>query len=952
MSSKRFNSKTIGIRVAIPNNLQFIEPLSVIDTRLIVEHLVHKFAQHLPERIIFKANNAEGTLKIGGKKIRMVSKPWTETVSDTELTFEPVDLQLRHGKARLFELEWSEALNDSSKWFTWQSPEYEKQSFNEKLELMTETERVLALKAKYGDKFIDKPVGKILSNLEKLEKAKQESIAMEEEESFQYTFPHRINELYGPNNKIYEWFKENVLPFNLKRRKFLVLYSEERELGKTEFVKDLVAQDYSRYIYVSGLDFHEKNFKPKENTAKILLLDDFEWSPLKEQILKQLLTSQECNIDGKYLNYNFKHGIPVVVTTNVKKQAENLATHAMTWNQCVVVCIKDFIGPPHTKPKKLERRYAGIHTLQLIRDPQHQSVNNNEMNEDSNESERFEEYSRLQRVNDSERLEEYLRLQKAKYRHLTEDQKMNEFFPPQMLPFLATRRVGAPVIMQMFQNNIIVHTPPRSSQEMQQQPVEQHQNGKSYDQMEVIHSPPFQTDHAGERSPVVPSATMTASKGRKGERPEDIQALERQTTMKKRAFSSKNDIHRGVKDRNENHKNNQSDKGCMSPLPQREEQKSMILHTSSPLLLSQKLSEMNHIIEKTEICNLAKLRKLLTYAEKKLKQQQQLLPHQQLQQQLQKENDQFYALVAYYRSFPVSVLQSRRSRSNDGSSLLGLSSTQVRYLPSARERHSGQGRLYAHVRKQGYTEWKSGGMQVLKKRYRGYLANDLYWDIDLVNAHPSIMLYLLEEDTLAVTTTTKTARSKTEEMRQLREYVTLRETFLTEIITVFSTTRENAKELVLRYLYGGNYQSWSDDMGINLPSTSPLYDKLHLFAKELKLAGSLLRARYPKITASAEGDGTNDSYHLQLILSEKEKEIMNWADHLLREQYGRPLEVLIHDGGHIRRLLHEQYFPLNLLEGLNEAAKKEFGTTWIRFEHKPFDTSLAAEVDQEVELFV
>jgi hypothetical protein len=113
----------------------------------------------------------------------------------------------------------------------------------------------------------------------------------------------------------------------------------------------------------------------------------------------------------------------------------------------------------------------------------------------------------------------------------------------------------------------------------------------------------------------------------------------------------------------------------------------------------------------------------------------------------------------------------------------------VTYKPSAH----GIGRLYAD---------KGLSMQSFPRCIRHTLAKTLegiplYHDIDMVNAHPVILLQLCQN------------QGWTAEC--LETYVHHREKELQSVALEFSVNRETAKELFLRLMYGGSFYQWAKD---------------------------------------------------------------------------------------------------------------------------------------------
>jgi hypothetical protein len=93
-----------------------------------------------------------------------------------------------------------------------------------------------------------------------------------------------------------------------------------------------------------------------------------------------------------------------------------------------------------------------------------------------------------------------------------------------------------------------------------------------------------------------------------------------------------------------------------------------------------------------------------------------------------------------------------------------------------------KGRLYAD---------KSLSLQNFKKEIRHYLARDDYIDIDMVNAHPTIIYQYCKKHNI--------------ECSYLEYYVNNREDLLSKIQTRHEIDRDAAKKLILRLVYLGDY---------------------------------------------------------------------------------------------------------------------------------------------------
>lgn len=152
---------------------------------------------------------------------------------------------------------------------------------------------------------------------------------------------------------MYCWFNNFCLPENLLRRQALFLVSLTRGVGKSEFAKRLVPHP-SYYIYCRGsLDAAE--FKLKESTAKLIILDDISYIGNEREMWKALIAGETVNINTKYHNFKWKGGLPCIVLTNEMSTVEFWSGSDHFKTQCCFINLNSYIGPPGTRPLFLNR---------------------------------------------------------------------------------------------------------------------------------------------------------------------------------------------------------------------------------------------------------------------------------------------------------------------------------------------------------------------------------------------------------------------------------------------------------------------------------------------------------------------------------------------------------------------------------------------------------------------
>ena len=345
--NERLDTKTIGIKIWSANPVDW----SLVDLSRTIAHLRERHADRLPERIVLKKDYSCCVLKCE-KALRVRNPlPWNLTIDNIQLIIEYTKIGARRNKMAFFERIWKEATQSES-WTSWSSDAYKTQTFHTKLANMdTETEMVLALQKQYGEKYFDQNIDRKLKNIERLKKAN----AAEEMEDFEFIWPSHLESLKINNHGLFQWF-ESECKSTLSRRKCLVLYSKHRAMGKTRFAKmitgDMTGTDQKHYIITRGMSFTKENFT-KVAHPKLLIMDDMELKQVKmqEAIFKALVTSEEVNIRDCYINYEFKHGLPTIMTLNSGELWDYLRNSDMFKQECIFVEVNSYIGPPGTNQR-------------------------------------------------------------------------------------------------------------------------------------------------------------------------------------------------------------------------------------------------------------------------------------------------------------------------------------------------------------------------------------------------------------------------------------------------------------------------------------------------------------------------------------------------------------------------------------------------------------------------
>jgi len=114
--------------------------------------------------------------------------------------------------------------------------------------------------------------------------------------------------------------------------------------------------------------------------------------------------------------------------------------------------------------------------------------------------------------------------------------------------------------------------------------------------------------------------------------------------------------------------------------------------------------------------------------------------------------------------------------------------------------------------------FKSLGLSTIRKKIRETLCHDVYYDFDIINAQPSIMLQLTEKNQIS--------------NNNLRQYCENRDEILNTLSEHYEVDRTAIKELFIRMLFGGGFKNWAIEN--NIEDAIPT-DFISNFGNEIKL---------------------------------------------------------------------------------------------------------------------
>jgi hypothetical protein len=210
----------------------------------------------------------------------------------------------------------------------------------------------------------------------------------------------------------------------------------------------------------------------------------------------------------------------------------------------------------------------------------------------------------------------------------------------------------------------------------------------------------------------------------------------------------------------------------------------------------------------------------------------------------------------------------------------------------------------------------SAGLGVFPRDIRNPLLERFYFDVDIENAHYNLML--------------KIAADNGWEHKAMKQYVENREAELLKV----SKDRRIAKTSFLKAAFGGNTKLWNEHVeDCGLPDGD--ITLLKSIESEVKRISENLYNSKPEFHKYFKKKNSPQFSLLALILQTEERKCLMVMDKFLSSK-ARSLDILIHDGGCVRKLPEEETFPQELLTGMEESIKQVLDYK-VRIIVKPFE---------------
>lgn len=206
---------------------------------------------------------------------------------------------------------------------------------------------------------------------------------------------------------------------------------------------------------------------------------------------------------------------------------------------------------------------------------------------------------------------------------------------------------------------------------------------------------------------------------------------------------------------------------------------------------------------------------------------------------------------------------------------------------------------------------KGLGLQAFPREVRAALAQKYYWDIDMVNSQPSLLVQLCKKHGWPC--------------QRLEDYTLNRSHKLNEVMSELNCDRDTAKDLLISILFGSK---------AGLKMSEYFYDlttELQIIAHHVYTSNR----DFAKIAdAQVKKDPTKNAKAscLAHYLQVEESYIMRHIDSFLKSK-GRSLAINIHDGGFVLKLSDETCFPPQLLREVEDHIRSTFNIS-IHLEQK------------------
>ena len=197
------------------------------------------------------------------------------------------------------------------------------------------------------------------------------------------------------------------------------------------------------------------------------------------------------------------------------------------------------------------------------------------------------------------------------------------------------------------------------------------------------------------------------------------------------------------------------------------------------------------------------------------------------------------------------------------------------------------------------------GLQGFDKEIRATLANKYYWDLDVVNAQPVILVQMCKRNGWACP--------------NLDKYVNERDAQMLEIMNDMNVKRDDVKGFFIQILFGSKI-AWH----LQHPFLIAITREMTIIMENVALKHPEILKRVTKIYKSdptKKGKDPKAGCIAQVVQNEEAK-VLRCIDTTL-QKHARDMQVFIHDGGLVRKLENELEFPRVIMKKCQAAVFEE-----------------------------
>lgn len=222
------------------------------------------------------------------------------------------------------------------------------------------------------------------------------------------------------------------------------------------------------------------------------------------------------------------------------------------------------------------------------------------------------------------------------------------------------------------------------------------------------------------------------------------------------------------------------------------------------------------------------------------------------------------------------------------------------------------------------------GLQGFERDVRNALAKNLYFDVDMENAHCTILYKICKQNGWVC--------------ERLEDYVNNREKVLQSIVDHYGASRKDAKNLMIRMMFLGYPESWVGETVCE--NSTEQMEYVMKFKEELFNIAKNVWGSYSDVVdivkKKRKVNGIQKlSCCLSLMLQTEEHKILMAIDECLKQQ-GRSMDVFIFDGGLVRKKDGENELPEKVLRCCEQYVMDKLGYE-IKLAVKPLETSLVLD---------